>query len=156
MKRIVNTWVLYHKSKKKPAYFSADCYESDKITVYEFHVPVHTLSSSYLMGVSNNRGKGGIWRYKDTFQIDRLRGNNGWDTKCNLVSTWECRERILGEVKFKKDFTPCPHVIVYDFELTLSFFMEYLTDVLTFLSKHISISVANYVTFSKGLVYLVN
>ena len=28
--------------------------------------------------------------HKDVCQIDRLIKNNGWDTKYNLVSAWEC------------------------------------------------------------------
>ena len=52
----------------------------------------------------------------DTCQIDRLIKNNGWDTKYNLVSTWEYEEPILKKVRFEKKFTPYHHFIVYDFE----------------------------------------
>ena len=80
-------------------------------------------------------------RYKDTCQIDRLIKNNGWDIKCNLVSTWECEEPILKRVRFEKEFTPYPYFIVYDFEAKLV-----PTDNLTYLSRHIPISVAVYDT----------
>ena len=67
-------------------------------------------------------------RYKDTCQIDRLIKNNGWDIKCNLVSTWECEEPILKRVRFEKEFTPYPHFIVYDFEAILAPLNEHPTD----------------------------
>ena len=51
------------------------------------------------MGIHvNNRAKRQQKRYKDVCQIDRLFKNNGWDTKYNLVSTWECEEPILKKV----------------------------------------------------------
>ena len=52
--------------------------------------------------------------YKDTCQINRLIKKNGWDTKYNLVLTWECEEPILKKVRFEKEFTPYPHFIVHD------------------------------------------
>ena len=67
-------------------------------------------------------------RYKDTCQIDRLIKNNGWDIKCNLVSTWECEEPILKRVRFEKEFTPYPHFIVYDFEAILAPLNEHPID----------------------------
>ena len=75
-------------------------------------------------------------RYKDTCQIDRLIKNNGWDIKCNLVSTWECEEPILKRVRFEKEFTPYPHFIVYDFEAILAPLNEHPTDDLTFIKAH--------------------
>ena len=51
------------------------------------------------MGIHvNHRAKRQQKRYKDACQIDRLFKNNGWDTKYNLVSTWECEEPILKKV----------------------------------------------------------
>ena len=93
-------------------------------------------------------------------QIDRLIENNGWDTKYNLVSAWECEEPILKKVRLEKKFTPYPHFIVYDFEVRLAPLNEYPTDDLTYLSRHIKIRVAVHDTLSeeKGEdpVYLVN
>ena len=76
-------------------------------------------------------------RYKDTCQIDWLIENNGWDTKYNLVSTWECEEPILKQVRFEKNFTPYLHFIVYDFEAISAPLNEHPTDDMTYLSKHI-------------------
>ena len=67
-----------------------------------------------------NRTKRQQRRYKDTCQIDWLIKNNGWDTKYNFVSTWECEEPILKKVWLEKEFTPYPDFIVYDFEATLA------------------------------------
>ena len=95
-------------------------------------------------------------RYKDTCQIDWLIKNNGWDTKYNLVSTWECEEPILKKVRLEKEFMPYPHFIVYDFEEILPPLNEHPTDDLTYLSRHIPISVAIHDTLSKEPVYLVD
>ena len=67
-------------------------------------------------------------RYKDTFQIDWLIKNNGWDAKYNLVSTWECEESILKIIWFEKEFKSYPHFIVYDSEAILAPLNEYPTD----------------------------
>ena len=52
-------------------------------------------------------------------------------------------------MRFEKKFTPYPHFIVYDFEAISAPLNEYPTDDLTYLSSHISISVAVHDTFSK-------
>ena len=67
-----------------------------------------------------NRTKRQQRRYKDTCQIDWLIKNNGWDTKYNFVSTWECEEPTLKKVWLEKEFTPYLHFIVYDFEAILT------------------------------------
>ena len=103
-----------------------------------------------------NRTKRQQKRYKDTCQIDRLIKNNGWDTKYNLLSTWECEEPILKKVRFEKGLTPYPHFIVYDFEVISAPFNEHPTDNLTYLSSHISISLAVHDTLSKEPKYLVD
>ena len=46
--------------------------------------------------------------------MDWLIKNNGWDTKYNIVSTWEYEEPILRKVRFEKKFTPYLHFIVFD------------------------------------------
>ena len=65
------------------------------------------------------------------------------------MSTWECEEAILKKVRFKKRFMPYPHFIVYDFEAILTPLNEHPTDDLTYLSRHIPISVAVHDTLSK-------
>ena len=67
------------------------------------------------------------------------------------MSAWECEEPILKKVWFEKKFTPYPHFIVYDFEAILAPINEDPIDDLTYLSKHILISV-----LSKESVYLVD
>ena len=58
--------------------------------------------------------------------------------------------------RFEKEFTPYPHFIVYDFEAVLAPLNAHPTDDLTYLSRHIPISVAVHDTLSKEPVYLVN
>ena len=72
------------------------------------------------------------------------------------MSAWECDESLIKRVRFEKEFTPCPHFIVYDFVAILVPLNEHLTDDLTYLSRHIPISVAVYDTLSKEPVYLVD
>ena len=76
------------------------------------------------------------------------------------MSTLECEEPILKKMRFEKEFTPYPHFIVYDFEARLVPLNEHPTDDLTYLSRHIEISVAVYDTLSEERkeepVYLVD
>ena len=76
------------------------------------------------------------------------------------MSTLECEEPILKKMRFGKEFTPSPHFIVYDFEARLVPLNEHPTDDLTYLSRHIEISVAVYDTLSEERkeepVYLVD
>ena len=74
-------------------------------------------------------------RYEDTCQIDWLIENNGWDTKYNLVSTWECEEPILKKVRLEKKFKPYPHFIVYDFDAILARPNEHPTNDLAYNNK---------------------
>ena len=57
-------------------------------------------------------------------------------------------------MRFEKEFTPYPHSIVYDFEKVLEPLNEHPTDDLTYLSRHIPISIAVHDTFSKEPVCL--
>ena len=76
------------------------------------------------------------------------------------MSTWECEEPIIKRVRFEKNFTPCPHFIVYEFEAILVPLNEHPADDLTYLSRHIPISVAVHDTLSEAReeepVYLVD
>ena len=54
------------------------------------------------------------------------------------------------------EFTPYPHFIVYDFEAILTPFNEYPTGDLTYLSRHIPLSVAVHDILSKDPAYLVD
>ena len=56
----------------------------------------------------------------------------------------------------KKKFTPYPQFIVSDFKAILAPLNEHPTDDLTYLSRHIPISVAVHDTLSKEPVYLVD
>ena len=57
---------------------------------------------------------------------------------------------------FEKEFTPYPHFIVNVFEAILVPLNEHPTDDLTYLSRHVPISVAVYDILRKGPVYLVD
>ena len=59
-------------------------------------------------------------------------------------------------VRFKKKFTPYSHFIVYDFEAILALLNEPPTNNLTYLSRHIPISVPVHDTLTKESVYLVD
>ena len=149
--RMATVWFLNDKGEKEPASFLVDGYEPETNTVYQFH-GCHWHGHTCL----KNRTKRQQKRYEDTCQIDWLIENNGWDTKYNLVSTWECEEPILKKVRLEKEFMPYPHFIVYDFEEILAPLNEHPTDDLTYLSRHIPISVAVHDTLSKEPVYLVD
>ena len=72
------------------------------------------------------------------------------------MSTWECEEPILKKVWLEKEFTPYPHFMVFDFEAILAPLNEHPTDDLTYLFRHIPISVAIHETLRKDPVYLVD
>ena len=86
--RMVTVWVLNDKGKNEPASFLVDGYEPETNTVYQFH-GCHWHGLTCL----KNRTKRQQKRYEDTRQIDWLIENNGWETKYNLVPTWECEEQ---------------------------------------------------------------
>ena len=88
--RMVTAWTLNKKRGKEPVSFLVDGYEPKTNTVYQFH-GCHWHGHTSLKDRTRRQQK----RYKDTCQIDRLIKNNGWDTKYNLVSTWEYEEPIL-------------------------------------------------------------
>ena len=142
--RMVTVWVLNDKDEKEPAHFLVDGYEPETNTVYQLH-GCHWHAHTCLKDRTKRQQK----RYEDTCQIGWLIKNNEWDTKYNLVSTWECEEPILKKVRLEKEFTPYPLFIVYDFEAILAPLNEYPTDDLTYLSMHIPISVPVHDTLSK-------
>ena len=140
------------RTQKKTVYFLVDGYEPETSTVNQFygcHWHEHTCLKS--------RTKRQELRYKNACQIDWLIKNNGWDTEYNLVSTWDCEKPISKKMWFEKNFSPYPHFIVYDLEARLVPFNEHPTGDLTYLSRHIEISVAVHDTLAKEeLVYLVD
>ena len=95
-------------------------------------------------------------RYKDTYDIDWLIANNGWDTKYNLAPIWGCGKSVLKKVWFEKEFASYPYFIVYDFEAILAPVNEHPTGDLTYLSRHTPVSVGIHDTLSKEPVYLVD
>ena len=153
--RMVTVRVLNDKSEKEPVHFLVDGYEPETNTVYQFH-GCHWHGHTCLKDRTKRQQK----RYEDTCQIDWLIKNNGWDINYSLVfhipSTWECEKPILKKVRLEKEFTPYPHFIVYDFEAVLAPLNEHPTDDLTYLSRHVPISVALHDTLSKEPVYLVD
>ena len=86
--RMVKVWVLNDKTKKELATFFVDGYEPETNIVYPFH-RCHWHGHTCLKNHTKRQQK----RYKDTCKIDRLIKNNGWDTKYNLVSTWNAKNQ---------------------------------------------------------------
>ena len=113
--RMVTVWVLNDKGEKESVSFLVDGYEPETNTVCQFH-RCYCHGHTCLKDRIRRQQK----RYKDTCQIDRLIKNNGWDTRYNLVSIWDCEEPILKKVRLEKEFAPYPHFIVYDFEALMS------------------------------------
>ena len=152
--RMVKVWVLNDKGVKEPVSFLVDEYEPEINTVYQFH-GCHWHGHTCLSGRTRRKQK----RYKDTCKINWLIENNGCDTEYNLVSTWECEELIRKRVRFEKKFTRYPQFILYDFEAILVPLSRHPTDNLTYLSRHIPISVSVHDTLSgerEGACYLVD
>ena len=73
-----------------------------------------------------------------------------------LCQLGNVRNQYLKKCGLKKKFTPYPQFIVSDFEAILAPLNEHPTDDLTYLSRHIPISVAVHDTLSKEPVYLVD
>ena len=59
-------------------------------------------------------------------------------------------------MKFEKEFRPYAHFIVHDWEAIQKFLNEQPTDYLTYIAKHVPVSVAIYDTLSGETVYLVD
>ena len=101
-------------------------------------------------------------RYLDTLTIDRFIENNGVDTlthknsKFNLVRVWECEKPYKKSVKFEKEFRWYPQFIVHDWEAIQTPLNEQPTDDLTYITKHVPVSVAICDTLSGEPVYLVD
>ena len=94
---MLTVWVLNDKGEKEPASFLVDGYEPETNTVYQSH-GCHWHGHIWL----KNRRKRQQKRYEDMCHVDWLIENSGWDTKYNLVSTWECEEPILKKVRLEK------------------------------------------------------
>ena len=142
--RMVKVWILNNKGEKEPVSFLVIGYEPETNTVYQFH-GCHWHGHTCLRDRTRRQQK----RYKDKCKIDWLIENNRWNTEYNLVSTWECEEPILKRSKFDKKFTSYLHFIVLDFEAILVPLNEHPTDDLTYLSRHIPISLAVHDTLNE-------
>ena len=143
--------ILNEKGKKTPAPFLLNGYEPETNTVYQFH-GCHWHGHTCLKNCTKRQQK----IYKDTCQIDCLIKYNGYYTKYNLLLNWKCEKPILKNFWFGKEFTPYPHLIVYEFEAILGPFNEHPTYDLTYLSRHIPIGVAIHDTLGNEPVYLVD
>ena len=72
------------------------------------------------------------------------------------MRAWECEKPYRKSVKFEKEFRPYPHFIVHDWEAIQKFLNEQPTDYLTYIAKHVPVSLAIYDTLSDEPVYLVD
>ena len=58
------------------------------------------------------------------------------------MSIWGCEKPILKKIRFEKDYTPYPHLIVHDSEALLAPLNGKRTNDLMYLSRHTPMSVA--------------
>ena len=91
-------------------------------------------------------------RYNETMRKEQVIKSLGY----NLVSVWECENPELKYVKFKKKFFHYPYFIVWDSEAMQPKKSEKVTEDLTFINKHIPISIAISDNLSKKPTCFVN
>ena len=155
--RQVTVWCLNSKGEKVYTTYPVDGYEHETRTIYQFH-GCKWHGDTCIKDRTKKQRK----RYRDTLAIDRLIENNGVDSlthknsKFNLLRAWECEKPYKKSVKFEKEFRPYPHFIVHDWEAIQKFLNEQPTDYLTYITKHVPVSVAIYDTLSGENVYLVD
>ena len=127
--------------------FLVDGYEPETNTVYQYH-GCHWHGHTCI----ENRTKNQEEKYLDTKILEK----DIKEMKYNLVVVWECEKPKKCNKYFAKEFIPYPHFIVYDFEAILQALNDKQTDDLTYLSRHIPVSVAINDSLSGEPVYLVN
>ena len=155
--RQVTVWYLNFNGKRDYTTYPVDGYEPETRTVYQFHGCKWHGHNCIKDRTSSQRE-----RYLDTLTIDRLIENNGVDTlthknsKFNLVRVWECEKPYKKSVKFEKEFRQYPHFIVHDWEAIQKPLNEQPTDDLTYIAKHVPVSVAICDTLGREPVYLVD
>lgn len=125
-----------------------DGYEPETNTVYQFHGC--NWHGCPCLGV---RTKKQIEKYRDTEWFEEKLLANEY----NVVSIWECGvdEADKKDVWFEKEFTPYPHAIVFDTEAIMKPLNEKQTEDLTYLSKHIQVSVGIHDTLNDEPTYIV-
>ena len=72
------------------------------------------------------------------------------------MRVWECGKPYRKSVKFEKEFRQYPHFIVHHWEAIQKPLNEQPTDDLTYIAKHVPVSVAIRDTLSGESVYLVD
>ena len=72
------------------------------------------------------------------------------------MRVWECEKSYKKSEKFEKEFRQYPHFIEHDWEAIQKPLNEQPTDDLTYIPKHVLVSVAIYDTLSGEPVYLVD
>ena len=150
-------WFLNSNGKRDYTTFPVDGYEPETRTVYQFHGCKWHGHTCIKDRTSSQRE-----RYLDTLAVDRLIETNGVDTlthkdsKFNLVRVWECEKPYKKSVRFEREFTPYPHFIVHDWEAIQKSLNEQPTDDLTYIAKHVPVSMAICDTLSGESVYLVD
>ena len=123
--------------------FLVDGYEPTTNTVYEYYgCKWHECPCS-----SNETIK-----YNETLRKEKVIKDLGY----NLVSVWECEKPDLKYVNFKKKFFHYPYFIVWDSEAMQTKQNEKVTEDLTFINKHIPISIAISDNLSKKATCVVN
>ena len=109
--------------------FLVDGYEPVTNTVYEYYgCKWHGCPCS-----SDDKIK-----YNETMRKEHVIKSLGY----NLVSVWECEKPELKYVNFKKKFFPYPYFITWDAEAMQLIKNQRVTEDLTFINKHIPISIA--------------
>ena len=156
--RQVTAWYLNSNGEKGYTTYPVDGYEPETRTVYVYVTVCKWHGHTCIKDRTKKQSK----RYRDSLAIDRLIENNGVGSlthkksKFNLVRAWEFEKSYMKSVKFEKEFRQYPHFIAHDWEAIQKPLNEQPTDDLTYIAKHVPVSVAICDTMSDEPVYLVD
>ena len=98
-------------------------------------------------------------RFLATQLIDSLIENHGYtdndDEKIEkLVKIWKCKDLGGSKTFLDHEFRPYPHFIVYDFEARMEPLDRKSTDDLTYIAKHVPVSVSIHDTLNEEPIWL--
>ena len=120
-----------------------DGYEPESKTVFQYYgCKWHGCPCS-----SNDKT-----RYNETIEMEQTIRSLGY----NVVSVWEHEKPELSDMKLEKEFIPYEYFIVWDSEAIQHNLSQQRTADLTFINKHIPVSIAIDDNFTNKPTFLVN